>query len=100
MPNLRLIGMIAGAVLILGFLASYAMKARALSKCQDRVIALSAELKRISDEKDRQAETTRRTIQQARKQAAEAKKVKERIMSAPNPEDCGTPGLDAAREVL
>lgn len=61
---------------------------------------LRAELKAISDAKNRQAETTKRNVEQAEKGEREAKPIADKIREAPIPQNCATPGLDILRNEI
>lgn len=62
---------------------------------------LRAELKAISDAKNRQAEETRRLMEQAERNERTDKAIADRIRSAPIvPGKCETPGLDILRNEI
>lgn len=62
---------------------------------------LRAELKRISDAKDKQGETTKGTVKQAEDGERKAKPIADKIRSAPIvPGKCETPGIDLLRNEI
>lgn len=61
---------------------------------------LRAELKAISEAKNRQQKETERNIDEAEKGEQEAAPIVKIIREAPIPENCGTPGLEILRNEI
>lgn len=66
----------------------------------DKVREARADLKRISDAKDKQAKRTEDSIDRAERGERDAKPIADKIRSAPIPQNCETPGIDILRNEI
>jgi hypothetical protein len=66
---------------------------RSRDKWRGQAQGLSAELKRISTAKDRQAETTKQSVIVFKERNSEAERVAKKIEAAPPTLDCKTPEI-------
>jgi hypothetical protein len=87
----KIVGSIALAVIISLSIALWAADRRA-DKWEAQSLKLSAELKRISTQKNEQKVRTERIIVEVEKEREGAERIAKRIEAAPLPGKCETPG--------
>ena len=90
------LGLLITAALFFGL---YRMEARHADKLRERNVALQSELTRISTEKDEQRETSEGNVRKV-EDDSKVRTIVKIIREAPNPEQCGTPGLETLRDAL
>lgn len=89
--NLQIVGGLAVLLAILALFAAYKGEQRHSAKLQGQIVKLTAELERISSEKNEQRTETVKTIAKADAGNKVAEKTARKIEAAPVKGDCSTP---------